>query len=155
MNRIGWFGLMVLATLVLGCSGGGPDLGTVKASGTVTYQGAPVEGAQVSFLPDGSGRAAAALTDSSGRFKLNTGGTGDGALPGSYKVIVTKVATAAGSAGGSQEEQDAAARVARERGQTTAARDLQPAKYKSPATSGLTARIAKGAKNEFTFELMD
>lgn len=40
-------------------------------------------------------------------------------------------------------------------GQTTAAQELLPAKYKNPATSGLTAKIAKDTKNEFTFELKD
>ncbi|MEN6492778.1 MAG: carboxypeptidase-like regulatory domain-containing protein [Thermoguttaceae bacterium] len=153
MNRIGLFALMMLATLALGCSGGGPDIGTVKASGTVTYKGAPVEGAQVAFLPDGSGRAAAATTDASGRFTLNTAGSGDGAIPGSYKVIVTKVAPNTAAPAGSSQEGGAAASVAG--GQTAAAQDLLPAKYKNPATSGLTAKIDKGAKNDFTFELKD
>lgn len=158
MNRIVSFAVMMFATLVLGCSGGGPDIGAVKASGTVTYKGAPVEGAQVAFLPDGSGRAAAGTTDGSGRFTLNTAGAGDGVVPGSYKVIVMKAATAAPvatDANLSQEERDAAARVALERGGKKAPQDLLPAKYKSPATSGLTAKIAKDAKNEFTFELKD
>lgn len=158
MNRIGQVAAFALVSLLLGCGQNGPDIGAVTATGTVTYRGAPVEGAQVAFLPDGSGRAAAATTDSSGRFSLNTAGAGDGAVPGSYKVIVTKTsapAAVAADASMTPEERDAAARAAMERGETKPPEDLLPAKYKSPATSGLTATIAQGEKNEFSFELKD
>lgn len=158
MNRMARMVWLALVSLLLGCSEKGPDIGAVTATGTVTHNGTPVEGAQVAFLPDGSGRAAAGTTDRSGRFTLNTAGAADGALPGSYKVIVTKtaaVAPVATDASMSQEERDAAARAAMERGETKAPQDLLPTKYKSPATSGLTATITKGEKNDFTFELKD
>jgi len=44
--------------------------GTIAASGTVTHNGQPVEGATVVFSPEGEGRAASGLTDASGRFQL-------------------------------------------------------------------------------------
>ncbi len=158
MNRIAHVALLTLASFTVGCGNQGPDLGTVTATGTVTYKGAPVEEAQVAFLPDGSGRAAAGTTDASGRFTLNTAGSADGAVPGVYKVIVMKMAKPAAVATDpnmSQEERDAAARVALERGQAKAPQDLLPAKYKTPATSGLTAKIVEGEKNNFSFELKD
>jgi hypothetical protein len=42
----------------------------VPVSGTVTLNGQPIEGAEVSFFPaDAKGRAATGMTDMAGRFK--------------------------------------------------------------------------------------
>jgi hypothetical protein len=78
-------GALVLAALSCGCQGR-----PTKVEGIVTLDGKPVEGATVTFLPkDGSGRSASGLTGSDGVFHLTTFNTGDGALPGTYKVTVT------------------------------------------------------------------
>ncbi len=66
----------------------------VPVAGTVTLDGVPVEGAMVSFIREGSdgkeGRMAYGNTDATGQFRLTTLQPNDGALPGSYRVIVTK-----------------------------------------------------------------
>ena len=77
-----------LSTLILttcGCSG--KDY-AIKVEGVVTLDGNPLAGATVSFLPVGVGRSASGRTDQDGKFMLSTYQTDDGALAGSYKVIV-------------------------------------------------------------------
>src|SRR5688500_11876299 len=87
---------VVLATaLVLSCSSGH---GTASVSGTVLYKGQPVEGATVIFHPQGAAataRPAQGKSESGGHFTLTTYfGPSDqpaGALPGDYKVTVSKI----------------------------------------------------------------
>ncbi len=66
----------------------------VPVAGVVTLDGVPVAGAMVSFLRDGGdgkeGRMAYGNTDADGRFRLTTLRPDDGALPGTYRVLVTK-----------------------------------------------------------------
>jgi hypothetical protein len=61
----------------------------VPVKGTVRYEGQPLAKASVTFLSqDAGGRDAHGSTDASGVFRLSTFDTNDGALSGSYKVIV-------------------------------------------------------------------
>jgi len=78
--------VIVLGLLALsGCGGG-----ATKVEGVVTLDDKPVEGANVSFHPEGGkGTPASSMTDSSGRFTVS--GPGKAAFtPGTYKVTVTK-----------------------------------------------------------------
>jgi hypothetical protein len=107
----------------------------------VTYQGEPIEGANVIFQPLESNQALAShsVTDHAGRFEMTThvgGGEFEpGIVPGRYAVAVTKLDTAA---------------VA-----TTLAppKDMLPKKYGSATSSGLTAEVARGRENDFEFAL--
>jgi len=154
-------GLTVLA--FLGCGPQQSTLDTVPVSGTVTLDGTPVEGAKVVFAPtSGGGSAASGVTDASGRYKLTTLNPGDGALAGSYAVMISKTeqtggdaASAAVKPGMSDEEATKAAMEAHVAGGEAEPEftDLLPAKYKDPAASGLTADVAKGGETEFNFEL--
>lgn len=79
-------GLLALAGLAAGCGGPSP----VKVSGVLTIGGKPAEGVSVSFQPeDGRGKQAYANTAADGTFELTTVNPGDGAMPGSYRVVVT------------------------------------------------------------------
>lgn len=83
--------ILVIAALTSGC---GRDLDTVPCRGVVTFNGQPVEQANVYFLRDGAPKgtpapAAIAVTDSNGRFELKTG-KHQGAMPGKYVVTVQK-----------------------------------------------------------------
>lgn len=78
--------------LAAGC---GPDLShlpkTVPAAGVVTLDGKPVEGAQVVIIPAVDGQTGAAgITDAGGHFSLRAFNEKDGAIPGDYKVQVSK-----------------------------------------------------------------
>jgi hypothetical protein len=148
--------------MLLGCGGGGGSLDTVPISGVVTLDGTPVEGANVVFAPtSGDGSAASGVTDSSGRYQLTTQDPNDGALPGSYMVMISKstvgqdATTEAVKPGMSSEEATKAAMEAFEAGGQAEPEfvDELPAKYKNPSTSGFTADVAKGGQTEFDFAL--
>jgi hypothetical protein len=81
--------LVVVALGLAGTGCGNPN--PVKIEGLVTLDGTPVANATVMFSPaDGGGTPASGMTGSDGVFHLTTYSTGDGALPGQYKVVVQR-----------------------------------------------------------------
>jgi hypothetical protein len=79
--------VFLLALLPAGCS----KNGLVEVEGTVMLDNQPVADATVLFIPEGgTGQPAQGVTDEKGRFQLTTFKDKDGALPGSYKVTVSK-----------------------------------------------------------------
>ena len=139
--------LLVLAAMCLvavtGCGGtkGGPA--TIEVTGTVTLNGAPIDGASVLFSPDigsSDGRLASqATTDTAGHFKLSThvggGKFKSGIVPGKYVVSVTKLDTAA------------------TKNTFSPPKNLLPPKYADPKTSLLNADVVAGQTNDFQFPL--
>src|SRR5215469_10609192 len=94
-SKFSLFCALASSLLLCGCSGGGSSLKTVPVKGKVTYKGAPLAGASVSFLnQDPAGRAAGGKTNEQGEYTLTTMESGtkmaQGALPGEYKVAITK-----------------------------------------------------------------
>jgi hypothetical protein len=132
---------------LFGCGSG--KLATVKVSGTVTFEGQPLAGAMVNFSPKtaGAGHPGYAVTDTGGRYKLQTllGNPDAGTTPGEYDVYIVKMEetppTDSGLAGGSS------ATVFR-----PPPKSLIPDRYSSTATSGLTATV-KNKNNVIDFEL--
>ena len=117
---------------------------TVRASGTVTYQGQPVEHAILFLVPDNPKSAKAAPnanaeTDSNGHFVVSTYSVGDGAVPGNYLVGISKPvpdpATANDPVPGTL--------------------NALPERYQNPTTSGLKVTVDAGKKNDVKFELTD
>jgi hypothetical protein len=77
------------AALLLTGAGCGSKVKPVRVEGVVLLDDRPLKEAMVTFVPEeGSGRLAAGLTDDDGKFELTTATSGDGALPGNYKVTV-------------------------------------------------------------------
>jgi hypothetical protein len=105
----------------------------IPVSGTVTLDGQPLAGCQITFRPidpiDPSGRSPGGMTDSTGAFRLLSlivrGKRLPGAFPGGYEVAVVN------------------GRNVR----------VVPVRYANAATSGLTAEVAKFGHNDFTFNL--
>ena len=152
MNRS--IGCFVLVALLVGCGETGDTNRpkTVPVTGSVTYNGQPVEGATVTFVTGGSGgRGALGTTDASGKFQLTTFEAGDGAIPGSYKVTIAK--TTGETAPMTQE--DGVVVPPTGGPPTTEVKDELPLKYKDASTSGLTADVKEGGDNQFTFDLTD
>jgi hypothetical protein len=145
MRRRLMFGLTGLALLV-GCSSGSIS-GTVPVSGKVSYKGAPVEGAIVTFIPEDTGRTATATTGGGGVFSLTTLDA-PGAMPGKYKVTVDKVEY--GTGGSSSME--AAARGNAAEGQ---AKRVLPAKYTEAASTPLAVQVPSGGKKDIDLTLVD
>jgi hypothetical protein len=74
----------VSVLLIAGCGGSADNGRGIPVSGTVTMNGAPIEGANVTFLNDTF--AGFARTDSNGRYRLV-----QGALPGTNKIVISKM----------------------------------------------------------------
>ncbi len=131
-----------LVLLLVGCgSSDGPEL--ADAGGVVTYNGKPIGGANVIFIPD-NGPAAYGTTGDDGRFQWNTR-EDKGAAVGSGKVVITAV-----PAYQFKSEEELTSAMVKKMGKS-----LIPTKYGREETSGLTATVESGEKNEFTFSLKD
>jgi hypothetical protein len=105
--------------------------------GVVTFNGAPLEGAGVLFLPP-TGPFAMGTTDAEGHFTLTTANH-DGALIGEHRVTITKAQTTA-------------KQLAGERLPRYNTKYIIPIKYSDPSTSGLAATVVDD-DNEFEFNV--
>ncbi len=133
-------GLAIALLAAAGCGGGG-TAPTAKVTGTVTYNGDPIEGVSVGFIPEGEGgRPASGTTDASGKFTLSTFEAGDGAVLGKHSVIITEAPDDTGNEDYSLPDESA---------------KRFPDKYESPMTSGFEATVEKGKENSFTFDMTD
>ncbi len=133
--------------IVLGCGSPG-TAETAKVTGTVTYKGNPLEGVSVGLIPQGAGgRPASGLTDASGKFTLSTFKTGDGAIPGAHKVVISeptdpnKPPPMPGMPGYEAYMKKRASRF--------------PEKFSSDRTTTLTVTVERGKANELPIELKD
>jgi hypothetical protein len=151
----------LLGASVLGCGGGGEGAGqrekTTPVSGTVTYQGRPVVDAAVAFVPDApTGRGAFGRTDSQGKYKIMTFVAGDGAVPGSYKVTVTKqLAEAPGKTAETGDDDYVDPETAGAAAAPAKPVGMLPVKYSTAASTPLTATVPDGAAQTIDFELTD
>ena len=148
--------LLSISTLIItGCArGGADDFALYPAQGTVTYKNAPLPGATVVFVPD-KGPTASGMTDSSGVFKLSSGGR-PGAAVGKSKVTVTKGDPNAASKAAAQMKPEDMMKV--QKGEVAAPenKSLVPAAYGSPDTTPLIAEVLPdGNKNKFQFDVVD
>lgn len=153
-RTLGWGLVSAMLVFAVGGCGRSATPGrpkTIPVHGVVKYKGAPVEGALVSLVPqDPKGKGAVGTTDSSGKFQLTTFTAGDGALPGSYFVKISKTTTK--SQLSEKQEQDYMAQ-----GKPLPPmiqKDELPPKYKQEKTSGLTVEVKEGVK-PFEFDLSD
>ena len=153
--------LAVPALLVLGSCGGTDDgLGKrYPVSGTVTYNGSPLEKGEISFVTeDMSKNFGATGTITNGSYTLSMGGDGDGAQAGKYKVTIV-----------AKEDYMAKAQAdfKKETGGTSpkllptfvgkaaaAAKSLIPAGYGDARTTTLNAEV-EAKSNTKNFELSD
>ena len=152
--------MAVTATLIgviAGCGGvDGPEL--IPAGGTVKYQGKPLAGARVTFIPEGEGSVAMSTTDSQGKFELKTG-TESGVVAGPSKVTVTMMESGVetGLSKDMTPEDMQALAIAGKLDDMLKKqeRSLIPKKYARPETSGLSYEVKKGEENQFPIELTE
>ncbi|MHB8973108.1 MAG: carboxypeptidase-like regulatory domain-containing protein [Pirellulaceae bacterium] len=156
-RRFGWFSFVsLLVPVLLAASGCGSKV--ISVSGTVTLDGAPLDGAAVSFVPNVAAgdkapegqTPANGQTDASGKFNLGSV-IGPGAGAGSYKVGVSKLQ--AGNAAMSGDVPKGAPPGTMLSGgppgpggarQTGPPKDLVPAKYVNPDTSEIIVEVKSG-----------
>lgn len=130
--------IAVSMTLLCGCGHVNPATSVV--TGTVAYQGKPVEGAGVMFMPS-NGRPASSLTDAQGRFVLRTFKDGDGAVVGKNVVCISKMAPAP-----YDKTKDPMLKKMI---------PLLPTRYATPTTSPLKVTVTTTGTNDFSFALTD
>jgi hypothetical protein len=132
-------------TAVIGCSKGGHLPKTVPATGVVTLDGKPVDGAQIVLIPDAeSATGAYGTSDANGKFSLRAYEEKDGAIPGAYKVQVSK--TIEVKLSGAKGSLDGGDPVRFDYG--------VPGKYTGAKTSGLTATIPDTGTRDIKLELI-
>jgi hypothetical protein len=156
--------IFLFISIVIGC---GSDSGfpkTYKVSGTVKFGGKPVDGALVTFVPSvQGGKPAVGSTNANGEFKLSSFGSSDGAVPGDYKVTISKLSGPPPDASQSLQPgvitsgkmsssyvPPSAADAAKA---NNANKNLLPSKYASDTSSGLNATVAENDNNNFEFDL--
>lgn len=167
--------LLGIAAVAVGCNKG-PALQTYPVTGTVTYNGKPLDGAAVAFVnknPDE--RSAAATTDQEGRFSLTTFvGAGQilrGAPAGEYGVTITKMTAESAASNGpdmehmsAQERQAMMTKMMSDQIPTRGAdgkpvdkkpKSAIPEKYNSVKTSGFSATVASGDNPPVEYKLSD
>jgi hypothetical protein len=158
--------LLVGLVFVVGCGNKELKVGAVPVTGLVLLDNQPAVGVTVSFSPDDPkvGMAAVGTTDSSGRFTLTTKIAGDGAIPGSYGVMISKAASSAttviaedprSSGGKLSEDQIKTVFEGMKQSKKGAGAPSSeiPARYASKDTSGFTAVVEAGKTNDFTFAM--
>jgi hypothetical protein len=151
----GCFLAAVIAVLFAGCSGGGAEQKpTHRVVGTVAMAGGPVAGATVMFAPTEGQPVATGITDTSGKYELTTYEGGDGAVKGTFKVLVMRSAKAKKDDG----ELDHDAFASGESDPTSAAHDGEeesaagsdsslPAKYADSESTDLLATVEDKSEN--------
>lgn len=154
-------GFLLVMAAVAGCGAKADGPKTAKTSGVVTYNGAPIQGATVTFANDKSPRAGTGITNDKGAFVISTFGIDDGAIVGTHVVTVMKQATSAqvsqmkpedymkqmqgtGGGGGGPVMTPGAA-----------AKPELPVKYSNSGTSPLKFTVEEGKDNQFKLELTD
>jgi hypothetical protein len=150
--------------ILVGC---GDDSGLPKrypVSGTVTYNGKLLEKGNINFAPDGPGGRAAGGSIVDGRYSLTTQDPDDGAVPAKYKVSVVSKSTDTSKidlkikGATSEDAKKAIAAVFPQKVAAKAAakaKNLIPAKYNSPETSGLTFEVKPQSNSGVDFDLKD
>lgn len=155
--------LSVLLMFSAGC-GGESRPTTHPVTGTVASKGSPVAGATVSFSPtetDAETRAAMGITDAQGNYSLTTFESGDGAIPGSYKVRVVKhdqpaappkVSERSEASVSAEGEMPADYVLQESTAPTGPPKNLLPEKYASPSTTPLTFTV-EATPNTYNIDL--
>ena len=137
--------LAALSALVLLCGCGGDELELAEVGGVVTYQGEPLPGATVTFIPE-EGPPAVGTTNEQGEFSLVTHGRSGAAVgPHTISVIAQK---------DEREITPGEAETMKTEDLMKIRKSLIPEKYAHPRTSGLAETVSDDpSANRFTLEL--
>lgn len=139
--------------VIPGCGDGNAGrIPTFRVTGKVTHQQQPVEGATVLFAPIGEGKAATGITDAKGTYKLQTFQAGDGAVPGRYKVTISKYDM---STANPDLEDDLAMEMREDTDQIVGPTALLPEKFAEVSSTPFEHEVADNHKNQFDFDLVD
>lgn len=145
LRRFARFAAVVTSSVLFlaGCGDSGRPQ-TASVQGTVTLDGAPLGGVSVQFIPqEDKGRSATGTTDAAGNYTLSTFQTGDGAIPGLYKVIVVRPIS---------DEQALSEKGLPDASPPAPSGPEIPSKYSDPKQTELTTTVSSGS-NTIPLEL--
>ncbi len=148
VSQVIFLRLVVSLTVLAGCSDYSRTAHiekAVPASGTVTYQGKPLEGYRVVFMPTDGRRPATGLTDAKGKFVLGTNAADDGAPPGASKVAFTW-APPQSAEPGQEAVLDSPDKLPKPKIKI-------PSKYNDPEKSGIIYDLPKRGATDIKFDL--
>ena len=148
--------LAIAAVVVLAGCGSGVNLKPV--TGTITYNGSPVEGASVAFISE-KNPIATGTTDASGKYSLTTNGE-PGAPLGKHQVTVTKATSTMSGMPQNAKPEDMMKMMEKKgvggAGGGALTKPALPLKYASTQATDLSAEVtADASKNVFDFALKD
>ncbi|MEX1041842.1 MAG: hypothetical protein WDZ51_14480 [Pirellulaceae bacterium] len=167
MYRIHLSLLALVPIGILGCgTGDGSNDGTVPANVRVMYEGQPVQGANLTFVPANSSNAhasgnsgttsqgAVGTTNDKGEVAMWTFEPGKGVTPGSYHVGIRKLEVLSLPDPESVSPEEYAKRSKElDAALKGPSKHLLPEKFSRAKTSGLTAEVVEGEENQFLFDL--
>ena len=138
--------VFVAPMIAIGCGpSGAPHEKSVNVSGIASYQGKPLPGYTVTFVPSDGRRPAVGVTDDQGLFTLGTNEPGDGAPPGSCKVGVTWAGPPGSEPGGEV--------IVDDPNKSPKPPVELPAKYADPEQSGLTVEVPEDGLEGYAIDL--
>ena len=140
-------------TVISGCGPTQPKLdGGVHVSGTLFLSGSPLEGAAISFHPEGgTGQTSAAFSGADGKFTVTTKLPGDGMMPGNY--IVTVIKTEDKSPPMTEEERDRYASTHGGNYPEAVIEYVTDRKYSNPKTSDLKVTVPAGGSKDLRIDV--
>jgi hypothetical protein len=152
MTRLSPFAYLAAGCLLAGCGSGDEteSYSLVSASGTITHNGKPLEGAQVVFTPDPGNKPntpAQGSTGPDGKYSLAYRGRPGVAL-GKYQVDVQKQVGAAG--GGSQDPYMSSVALDSQPASAAAGKNAPP---KPAMIEGRFSAEVKGARTDLNFDV--
>lgn len=122
--------------VISGC--GGSEVGRVPITGTVILDAAPLDGGTIAFIGGGGGSLATASTDKQGKFRVQV-------ASGPNKVTISKEdVSAVGTVAVPDEQMLMGTDAEYKAQQKSKPKDIVPAKYANPETSGLSFDIVSG-----------
>ena len=149
--------LVVLCAAISGCSQGADGPVLAEVSGTVSYQGKPLAGANVTMVSAG-GHLSTGATSSDGKFTMTTAGR-PGVPLGKAKVGVVKMSEPAAkidAASMKPEDMQKMQTAGGGKAKDLVSKSAIPEKYAQPDRSGFVADVVSDVKkNVFTFDLAD
>lgn len=137
--------------LAFGCSKAPLLSGLSPLKGKITLDGAPLEGATVSFVPfESANRPATAKSDANGEFKVRTLEPDDGIAPGKYNISVSKRVTESGKEMTPEEAFEAS-----QKGKQVIINRIEtlPAKYTKAISSGFEVTVIEGKNEDIILDL--
>jgi hypothetical protein len=143
--------LSLVLAVGVGCGGGSKQpIRPVEVK--VTYKGAPVADATITFISDQPDAPAAfGKTDAGGVAKPRTPEIGDGVLLGKHMVLVNLDEIVNEQKAADQDSEEYAPGLT----PVPQVKHLVPIKYSAPGTSPLTVEVTASGPAEFSFELTD